>query len=173
MDLRFKAMRRALVLNATFEPLCVVPALRALVLVLDDKAETVRERSTVVRSEHREFNEPAVVRLSRYIHVPRRHGRPSRRVIFARDGHACQYCGRTADSVDHVVPRSRGGGHHWDNLVAACRRCNGRKRDRLPREAGMTLRRSPGRPAELDWFRAQAGSLPDEWLEYLSVAQSA
>lgn len=167
------AMRRALVLNATFEPLCVVPVIRALVLVLDDKAEMVRPSIDVVRSEHHVFEAPAVVRLERYVHVPRRRHTPSRRVIFVRDEHVCQYCGRRADSLDHIVPRSRGGRFGWDNLVAACRRCNGRKRDRLPNEAGMSLRREPVRPSEIDWFRAQAGRVPDEWLEFLTVAASA
>jgi 5-methylcytosine-specific restriction endonuclease McrA len=167
------AMRRALVLNATFEPLCVVSAIRALVLVLDGKAEMVRPGSDVVRSEHHIFDAPAVVRLERYVHVPRRRHTPSRRVIFVRDDHVCQYCGRRADSLDHIVPRSRGGRFGWDNLVAACRRCNGRKRDRLPTEAGMALRRQPAKPSEIDWFRAQAGRVPDEWLEFLAVAVSA
>jgi 5-methylcytosine-specific restriction endonuclease McrA len=161
-------MARALVLNATYEPLSVVSTLRALVLVLDDKAECVLDTERVLHSEYLAVPEPSVVRLNRYIHVPHTHRSvPNRRTVFARDDGACQYCGSAADSVDHIVPRSRGGAHTWDNVVAACRRCNGRKRDRLLAETGMRLRRPPSEPGPLTLFRAAAGPVPATWAPFL------
>ncbi|HAM02915.1 MAG TPA: HNH endonuclease, partial [Acidimicrobiaceae bacterium] len=91
----------------------------------------------------------------------------NRRAVFARDGHRCQYCGSTAESIDHVVPRSRGGLHAWDNVVAACRRCNTRKEDRLPHEAGLVLRRLPAAPRQRVWLLAMSGGARDEWAPYL------
>ena len=93
--------------------------------------------------------EPSVVRLARYVLVPReRSVAVNRRTVFARDGQHCQYCGSAAESIDHVMPRSRGGTHTWDNVVAACRRCNTRKEDRLPHEVGLVLRRQPAAPRQ-------------------------
>ena len=87
-----------------------------------------------------------MIRLVHFVRVPFRTRVPlSRRAVFARDGHRCQYCSRSAENIDHVVPRSRGGTHTWDNVVASCRSCNARKEDRLPREAGLRLRRAPRR----------------------------
>ena len=132
-----RGTNRALVLNATFEPLGLVSTRRALLLVLATKAELVHATGRVFRSERTAFPEPSVVRLARYVRVP--HDRTvavNRRTVFARDSHRCQYCGQAAESIDHVLPRSRGGMHAWDNVVAACRRCNTRKEDRLPHEVG-------------------------------------
>jgi 5-methylcytosine-specific restriction endonuclease McrA len=86
---------------------------------------------------------------------------------MARDNGACQYCGRFADSIDHVVPRSRGGTHVWENVVAACRACNLRKRDRLVHEAGMRLHRQPRAPIGSAWLYMAAGSVPGDWLPFL------
>jgi 5-methylcytosine-specific restriction endonuclease McrA len=89
---------------------------------------------------------------------------------MARDGHRCQYCGATADSIDHVVPRSRGGAHEWENVTAACRPCNLRKRDRTPEEAGMPLARRPHVPRESAWIALAVNRVPDEWKPYLAHA---
>jgi 5-methylcytosine-specific restriction endonuclease McrA len=94
----------------------------------------------------------------------------SRRAIFARDEHRCQYCGRAADSIDHVFPRSRGGSHAWDNVAAACRPCNLFKRDRTPTEAGMRLTRPPRAPRELAWVVIAIGRVPEDWKPYLAIA---
>jgi 5-methylcytosine-specific restriction endonuclease McrA len=91
----------------------------------------------------------------------------SRRAVFARDGHRCQYCNRTAENIDHVVPRSRGGPHAWENVVASCRSCNSRKEDRLPGEAGLRLHRPPRAPHASLWLVATAGSLDPAWEAYL------
>src|SRR5215469_11320291 len=140
-------MTQALVLNATFEPLCVVSTRRALVLVLDDKAELLHSTGLAFHSERARFDEPSVVRLSHYVKVPfQARVALNRRAVFARDGHRCQYCGDSAENIDHVIPRSRGGLHSWDNVVASCRPCNARKRDRMLEDSGMRLRRRPAPP---------------------------
>lgn len=165
-------MGRALVLNATYEPLCVVSARRALVLVLKHKAEMVHQDGGVFRSESAAVPIPSVVRLKYYVRVPfRARATLSRRAVFVRDQHECQYCGRTAENVDHVVPRSRGGTHTWDNVVAACRRCNTRKENRTPEEAGMRLRSRPKVPRETIWIIVAVGRVDPKWEPYLRGAR--
>lgn len=159
---------RALVLNATFEPLGIVSSRRALLLVLATRAELLHATEAVFHAERVALPEPSVVRLARYVRVP--HNRTvavNRRTVFARDGHRCQYCGAAAESIDHVVPRSRGGLHAWDNVVAACRRCNTRKEDRLPHEAGLVLRCSPMAPRQRVWLLAMCGGARADWAPYL------
>ncbi len=164
-------MSRALVLNATYEPLCVVPTRRALVLVLAEKAELLSATERLYRSERSSFPEPSVVRLAYYVKVPyQARVALNRRGVFARDGHRCQYCGATAENIDHVVPRSRGGTHTWDNVVAACRPCNTRKEDRLLSEVGLTLRRPPGPPRGGMWVLAATGAVRPDWEPYLGEA---
>lgn len=165
---------KALVLNATMEPLCVVAARRALVLVLASKADLVHSNGHRFRSEHLDLTAPSVVRLRRYVHVPyRRRAALSRRGVFLRDGQTCQYCGQPAENVDHVVPRSRGGAHEWENVVAACRRCNSRKKDRTPGEASMTLTREPYAPRAAFWLIVSVGSVQPDWHAYLGDALDA
>lgn len=168
-------MDRSLLLNASFEPLCVVPIRRAVVLVLKDKAEVVERNGAELHSERATFPVPTVIRLTHFVRVPHRNRVPlSRRAVFARDGHRCQYCNRAAENIDHVVPRSRGGAHTWENVVAACRSCNSRKEDRLPSEAGFRLRRAPHAPHSSLWLVATAGTLDPAWAPYLpAVARSA
>lgn len=164
----------ALVLNATYEPLCVVPARRAVVLVLGDKAEVVHDSGQRMHSATLTVPVPSVVRLVSYVRVPVRRRAPlNRRAVFARDGGRCQYCFGPAESIDHVVPRSRGGAHVWENVVAACRACNTRKRDRLLAETPMALRRPPVAPRELTWITVVAGTVPTAWEPYLQTALSA
>jgi 5-methylcytosine-specific restriction endonuclease McrA len=164
-------MRRALVLNATYEPLSVVPTRRAVCLVLAEKAEVLHDDDGVMRSAHLELRTPVVIRLRYMVKVPyHRRTTMSRRAVFARDAHQCQYCGGHADSIDHVLPRSRGGQHVWENVAAACRPCNLRKRDRTPDEAGMHLMRSPRPPRELAWVVIAVGGVPEVWKPYLAKA---
>lgn len=165
-------MRSALVLNATYEPLSIVPARRAVCLVIDDKADLVEHEADLeIRSVSMSIPMPLVVRLRYVVKVPHhRRASLSRRAVFARDGHRCQYCGDAADSIDHVVPRSRGGEHVWDNVTAACRSCNLRKRDRTPDEAGMPLRSLPRTPRELTWVSLAVPRVPDAWKPYLPLA---
>jgi 5-methylcytosine-specific restriction endonuclease McrA len=164
----------ALVLNATYEPLCVVSARRAVVLVLGEKAELLHDSGAAMRSERLSVPVPSVIRLLYFVKVPfARRAALNRRAVFARDASRCQYCAAPADSIDHVVPRSRGGEHVWENVVAACRPCNTRKRDRLLSETSMTLRRRPGVPRERTWVSVAVGSVPRLWEPYLSPALSA
>lgn len=133
---------RVLLLNATFEPLAVVTAKRAVVLMLSGKAECVETAFTgaYFHSENLIVPAPSVMRLSRYVRVPYRRAVPMTRAgVLRRDGRRCAYCGKRADTIDHVVPRSRGGNHAWDNCVAACRACNSRKADKLLSELGWGL----------------------------------
>ena len=162
-------MAGVLVLNATFEPLAVISVRRAVCLMLADKVELLHSSGRLVRSERLALAEPSVVRLSRFVKVPyARHRSPNRRGIFARDRHGCQYCGARAETVDHVVPRSRGGLHVWENVVAACRVCNADKRDRLLGETAMRLVRPPGPPPPGSWIETAAGSMPVAWSQYLT-----
>lgn len=167
-------MGRALVLNASFEPLGIVPDRRAVVLVLSDKAVIVHESGSELHSERMTIAVPSVVRLRYYVRVPYERALAlSRRAVFFRDHSTCQYCGGSADSIDHVVPRSRGGEHVWDNVVAACRRCNAAKADRLLSEISMTLRSRPTRPRDLSWIMAAVADVPEMWRQYLQPSRLA
>ena len=164
-------MRNVLVLNASYEPLSIVSFRRATCLVLDDKAEIIEHEGSLLRSPSVTLPVPSVVRLRYMVRVARRRQAVlSRRAVFARDDHTCQYCGGPADSIDHVLPRSRGGGHDWENLVAACRRCNLAKRDRTPEEAGMRLRRPGCPPRPRSWVVVGASRMPEAWKPYLARA---
>jgi 5-methylcytosine-specific restriction endonuclease McrA len=111
---------------------------------------------------------PSIVRLRRYVRIPyRQHAPLTRRAVFARDDWSCQYCGAAAENLDHVVPRSRGGTHTWDNVVASCRRCNARKENRTPVEAGFRLLRPPFAPT--DGFRLTLGHVDPGWEPYLTI----
>ena len=163
-------MAGALVLNATYEPLCVVPLRRAVVLVLAEKAVVVEAGAGVMRSARSSMPVPTVVRLSHYVRVPYRREVPlTRRAVLDRDQHTCVYCGVRADTIDHVRPRSRGGQHIWTNVVAACARCNHRKGDRLLAEIGWQLPAAPAQPPAtvavvLGWAKRDPA-----WQRYLSL----
>lgn len=157
-----------LLLNATYEPLCVVSSRRAVVLVLSAKAVPVANTDEAMHSATTAVSVPAVVRLTRYVRVPYPAQTPlSRKGVFARDGGRCAYCGAPATSIDHVVPRSRGGPHTWDNVVAACRRCNHIKADRTLVELGWRLRSTPRVPVGMSW-RVLGHRAPDpRWSTWL------
>ena len=164
-------MGPSLVLNATYEPLGVVPARRAVVLVLADKAEVIHHNGEVFHSERLEIEVPSVIRLRYFVRVPYQRRAPlSRRAVFLRDGGRCQYCGAKAESIDHVIPRSRGGEHTWENVVAACERCNSAKRDRLLEDTTMRLRHNPSAPQHLNWVVVSVGHVPEHWEQYLGPA---
>ena len=137
-------MGQVLVLNASYEPLNITTWRRAVVMMLKGKAEGLEHDPC--RQLRQGTHLPTVIRLRQYVRVPFRQLPLTRRNLFQRDNHTCQYCGSNAETVDHVVPRSRGGRHTWDNVVAACRRCNGGKRDRLLGETTMRLASAPGPP---------------------------
>ena len=167
-------MGRALVLNASHEPLGVVAVRRAVVLVLKERAEVLEHNGVAFHSERLTLEAPSVIKLRHFVRVPRRvHITPNRRAVFLRDHHTCQYCGRAAENVDHVIPRSRGGGHTWDNVVAACRRCNTKKENRLPNDAGLKLARTPRMPHEGFWLQIVVGQAEPEWVRYLPATPVA
>lgn len=152
-----------LALNSSFEPLTMVPLRRALRLVIDGKAEIVEaDHDALVRSERLAYPRPVVIRLAKFIHVPRRFRRQvTNTFLFARDAYTCQYCERTSHQLrqresltrDHVVPLSRGGLNTWTNVVTACSSCNTRKANHLPDECGMHLAHPPKEPhfVHLSW----------------------
>ncbi len=163
-------MAGALVLNASYEPLCVVPVRRAVILVLKQKAEVIHESDRSLRSERTVFTAPSVIRLIHFVKVPFRTKVPlNRRAVFARDANRCQYCHAPAENIDHVVPRSKGGPHSWDNVVAACRPCNAKKGDSLLENTSMVLRKRPVAPHTLTWMVVAVGSMSPDWEPYLST----
>ena len=162
--------RRALLLNASREPLCVLGGHRAVSLVLDGKAVVLETDGRVLRSPSVSIPLPQVLCLVRYVHVPYRSVIPlSRRAVLARDGHRCAYCAGPADTVDHVHPRSRGGGHEWTNVVAACSRCNHRKADRLLAELGWQLLVSPTVPRGPTALLGATARPHPSWRAYLAA----
>ncbi len=136
-------MTDVLLCNASYQVLARIDWQRAVVLVVAGQAETIEAHpSRVIHSQHLAVPLPTIIRLLAYRHVAYRPGgdrRPSFGQIKLRDGRRCAYCGEHGDTVDHIMPRSRGGVDTWDNLVCACRPCNNRKADRTPVEAGMKL----------------------------------
>lgn len=160
----------ALVLNASFEPLCVVSGRRAVVLLLSAKAVTVEAGDTIMHSERSAVPVPVVLRLTRFVKVPYAASVPlSRRAVFARDGGSCQYCSAPATSLDHVVPRSRGGSHTWENIVSACGRCNHVKGDRSVADLGWRLRRAPIAPSGPAWRVVGVRRLDPRWRPFLHL----
>ena len=163
-------MQQVLVLNASYEPLNVCSLRRAHVLVYKGKAEVVEELDRPLRSATSTFQWPHVIRLVHYVRVPRLVQRKiSRRALFARDGWRCVYCGTSSGrlTLDHVIPRSRGGDSVWENVVTSCAPCNLRKGNRLLDEVAMALRRPPRPPAPALFIRLAAPSIPSRWRAYL------
>ena len=163
-----------LLLNATYEPLGVVSSRRAVVLVLAGKAEPVDVSDVLCHAELVALPVPVVIRLTRYVRVPYPVRVPlSRRAVFTRDGSTCVYCGAAATSIDHVWPRSRGGTHTWDNVVAACRRCNHTKADRSLAELGWTLPQPPRAPSGSAWRLLGHRSVDPRWRTWLGLTDVA
>jgi 5-methylcytosine-specific restriction endonuclease McrA len=165
---------RVLVLNASYEPLNVCTVRRALVLILKEKAEVLERGDGVLRSETMRVDRPEVIRLITFVRVPRdiHRRRITRKAVLARDGWTCQYCGASKHSltVDHVVPRSRGGESVWENIVASCAPCNRKKGNRLPREVSMHPRKHPRPPGPTVFIRIAAPRTPAAWEPYLLTA---
>src|SRR5690242_11448966 len=165
--------RPVLVLNASYEPINICAARRALVLILKGVASAEEVAPAHVHSARRVLSVPSVIRLLDYRRIPHRTRALSRKNILMRDRNTCQYCGVVTPAnvmtLDHVIPRSRGGKSSWENLVACCQHCNHRKGDRLPAEAGMQLLRPP-RPFNLHTSRhliRMIGGSDEKWRKYL------
>ena len=163
-------MGHVLVLNASYEPLNITSWRRATVMLLKGKAEGLEHAADLQLRPG--LHRPTVIRLRQFVRVPFRALPLTRRNLFQRDSHRCQYCGSESErlSIDHVMPRSRGGKNEWDNVIAACRGCNLRKRDRTPEEAGMKLAHPPQAPRELSWIMYSVPRIPEEWKPYLARA---
>ncbi|MBO0839747.1 MAG: HNH endonuclease [Sciscionella sp.] len=163
--------RQVLLLNATFEPLTALPLRRAIALVVRGKAEVLHDdpAGRVLHSARTAIAVPSVIRLSAYVRVPYRAKVPLTRAgVMYRDRYRCAYCGSRAETIDHVIPRSRGGKHSWTNCVACCARCNHRKADRLLSEIGWRLRADPTAPRGPYWrLLISVRNTDPQWLTYL------
>ncbi|MDI3313957.1 MAG: HNH endonuclease [Mycobacterium sp.] len=163
--------RRVLLLNSTYEPLTALPVRRAIVMLIRGKVDVVHDNPSgpVIHSAKRTIVVPSVIRLRSYVRVPYRARVPlTRAALMHRDRFCCVYCGAKADTVDHVVPRSRGGDHSWENCVASCSTCNHRKGDKLLAELGWTLRRTPMPPRGQHWrLLSTVKELDPAWARYL------
>ena len=165
---------RVLVLNASYEPINVCTVRRATVLLLKERAEMLERNAGELHSERLVLERPCVIRLMRYVRIPRDvHRRKiTRKAVLARDAWTCQYCGRQASglTVDHVIPRSRGGQSVWENIVASCAPCNRRKGNRTPHEARMHPSNRPKPPGPTVFIRIASPRIPVAWETYLPQA---
>jgi len=170
----FPGNGRVLVLNASFEPINVCTVRRAAVLVLKDKAVLLERAERPLRSERLSLDRPTVIRLISFVRIPRdAHGRKiTRKAVLARDSWTCQYCGtrKPGLTVDHVIPRSRGGKSVWENIVASCATCNRRKGSHMPREIKMHPRTKPRAPGPTVFIRIASPTIPHAWQPYLVPA---
>lgn len=173
-------MSHALILNASFEPLQIVPWQKAIQLLFQGKVEVVEESDQVVRTVRISIKVPAVLRLLKYIPQTKKTPfvRFSRTNVFLRDRFRCQYCGKTCSkhqlTLDHVIPVSQGGAKSWKNIVTACIECNQRKGGRTPAQAGLKLVREPKHPTSLSGVKLHFGLrvMPEKWKIYLTFTKS-
>ena len=164
--------KAVLVLNQNYEPLNVCNVRRAIVLVFDGKAEVLETHPATVKTPSRAFPSPSVIRMVYLIHRPRPRVKLTRREIFIRDHYTCQYCGRQAGdlTIDHVVPKSKGGAHSWENLVSACEACNHRKGGKSLGEARMALRKQPAEPRAGAYYTIERRldvAVAESWAKFL------
>ncbi len=161
-------MSKVLVLNASYEPLNICTWRRAVVLLLKGKAEQIEDNGRIVYAD---FPLPTVIRLRSYIKIPYKEISLSRRNVLHRDSYTCQYCSEKRHdlTIDHIMPRSRGGTDNWENVVAACLKCNVKKGDRTPKEAGMPLLCAPRRPQSHVHFEISKHSISGDyaWKKYV------
>ena len=164
-----------LVLNQNYQPLNICNVRRAVALLGKGKAESISETGEFLRSATDLIEKPVIIRLFYMVKRPLHRRKLSRREVFARDGYRCQYCGTRARdlTLDHVVPRSRGGQHSWENIVSACKPCNHGKAGRTPREAGMPLATTPREPRPNPYAMFHSGRVLDEWRPFLPWVQQS
>lgn len=138
---------QVLVLNASYEPIHICGVKRAIILIVKGLARSEQDTPRLIRSPSTAFNVPAVIRLVHYVQIPYRKKAYSKNHIYLRDGHCCQYCGKVYAAneltLDHILPQSRGGRNVWENLLTCCKKCNSKKGDNTPKEAGMNILRKP------------------------------
>ena len=158
-----------LVLNQDYQPLSVCSMQRSMKLLFLEKAELLHiDPERILRTTRREYSYPSVIRLRTYIRVPYTRIVLSRRNIMRRDSFTCQYCTKkTTLTIDHVIPKSRGGADTWENLTTACENCNVKKGSQTPKEANMRLQKKPYRPVPITFFRVMQGGVQELWKPYL------
>ena len=163
-----------LVLNQDFSPLTICSVQRAFMLIFLGKADLIAKvENQELRSITQTFPFPSIVKINKYVHIPYKGVVLSRHNIFKRDGGKCQYCGTTKDlTLDHVIPRSKGGKTTWTNLVTACKKCNSMKGDLSLTKAGMDLKKKPTKPSYLSFLRMNTESYRQEWDVYLNPAKA-
>jgi len=160
---------KVLLLNQNYEPMSIVSAKKAIILFYLQKVEIIEKRDQYIRSQYVALPLPSVIRLTCYIRIPRKRVELNRGNLLRRDNHQCQYCGvrKGPLTLDHVIPRTRGGVESWENLVCACVKCNNKKGSRTPDEADMPLLRKPRRPNALFFMQYFIGISEESWKPYL------
>lgn len=163
--------QKVLILNQDFTALALCSIQKAFVLLYLEKAELVHKSETnSLRTITQVYPAPSIIRLQRYVHVPYKGISLSRHNVMKRDQYQCLYCGSTKNlTLDHLIPKSRGGGSSWTNLATACMRCNTKKGDRTPEEAGLSLKQKPRKPSLTAFLAAHAGNFDQNWAMYLRV----
>ncbi len=163
-------MNSVLVLNQDYSPLTICSVQRAFLLVFLEKAEMLNDvKNRTLRTISDSYPFPSVIKINRYVHMPYKGVVLSRHNIFRRDGHKCQYCGTTKDlTLDHLIPRSKGGKSSWTNLVTACKKCNAKKGDDPLEKTGMKLKSVPTKPSYISFLRSANGALREDWKPYLN-----
>jgi len=166
---RYGLEGKVLVLNQSYEPVSVCSPKKAIILLFMMKAELVAPRENYYfRSVNQTFQLPSVIKLTRYIRIPFKQVELSRKNVMRRDGLSCQYCGsRTTLTIDHIVPRSRGGADTWENLITACVACNNKKGNRTPEEAKMPLLSKPKKPSHIVYLKQYIGKFDESWKPFL------
>lgn len=160
---------RVLVLNQNYEPFAICTLKRAIILIYLEKVHLVERYNGFIHSVSMQMPRPSVIRLNRYIHKPFKRVILNRKNVIKRDHNTCQYCGKNSQpmTVDHVIPKSVGGTDIWENLVCACTKCNIKKGNRTPQEAGMMLQKDPGRPSYLFFLQSLINKPHKSWKPYL------
>ena len=161
--------RKVLVLNQSYEPLMVINAKRAIVLIIKDKVKMLEKYSENIRSVQNSFDLHSVIGLNFYVHIKYKDIVLNRRNILKRDDYRCQYCAKQATplTIDHIVPKNKGGKDSWENLVAACSKCNTRKGDTLLKHMDMKLLKKPRKPSKLFQLQTYVNKKQDNWKQYL------
>jgi 5-methylcytosine-specific restriction endonuclease McrA len=165
-----REVSEVLVLNFTYEALNITSFQRAVKLIFSGKAEVVYDRERALASPTFRMRMPSIIRMLYYIKRPGQKVSLTKKNVLLRDDYTCQYCGVKGDrlmTVDHIVPRSKGGPSTWENLVCACMRCNNRKNNRTPEHSGMALKRKPRMPKYIPWIQIKRNTLPGEWHKFL------
>jgi len=157
--------KKVLVLNSTSIPINICSWKRAITLVFKEKAEGLEKSKKLINER---YDLPYVIRLKNYVPAPYSGVVMSRKNVFLRDNHVCQYCGKNGNlTIDHIIPKSKGGKDNWENTVVCCIRCNNKKGDKTPEEAGMKLVNTPYKPpSSLYLHITRLGPVPECWYDY-------